>query len=131
MTLFSTPEHGLKMQHEFHPDHELEALISIQVPHFYFATTPQCNEDARAGKHQQRLCGHVMRDFVGMEGVDEDTRHALVELSYQLTVGNVDEAYRAVAHIDSSCVWESMARMCIKTMSTRHSQGSSSTAFSI
>lgn len=115
VTLFSTPEHGLKMQHEFHPDHELEALISIQVPHFYFATTPQCNEDARAGKHQQRLCGHVMRDFVGMEGVDEDTRHALVELSYQLTVGNVDEAYRAVAHIDSSCVWESMARMCIKT----------------
>ena len=37
-----------------------------------------------------------MQDFVGMEAVDEATRTALVDFSYHLTIGNLDEAHKAV-----------------------------------
>ena len=42
-----------------------------------------------------------MRDFVGMEAVDEATRHALVDFSYYLTIGNLDEAHKAVKVVPS------------------------------
>ena len=38
----------------------------------------------------------MMRDFVGMDRVNAETRKALLEFSYQLTRGNMDEAYKAV-----------------------------------
>ena len=56
-----------------------------------------------------------MRDFVGMEAVDEGTRSALVDFAYNLTVGNLDEAHKAVKLVKSAAVWENMAKMCVKT----------------
>jgi hypothetical protein len=35
-----------------------------------------------------------MRDFVGMEHADQLTREAMMNFSYYLTVGNMDEAYK-------------------------------------
>ncbi len=56
-----------------------------------------------------------MRDFVGLEKVDNDTKKDLVVFSFQLAAGNMDEAYKAVKKIQSTSVWENMARMCVKT----------------
>ncbi len=56
-----------------------------------------------------------MRDFVGMERVDEQTKQDLINFSFHLTVGNMDEAYRAVKKISSESIWENMAHMCVKT----------------
>jgi intraflagellar transport protein 140 len=56
-----------------------------------------------------------MRDFVGMDAVNEGTRKALLDFSYNLTLGKLDEAYRAVKTIGSVTIWENMAQMCIKT----------------
>lgn len=35
-----------------------------------------------------------MRDFQGIELNDDDTRDALINFSFYLTVGNMDEAYK-------------------------------------
>ena len=56
-----------------------------------------------------------MRDFVGMEDVDETTRTALLDFSYNLTLGRLDDAYRAVKTIGNPALWENMAHMCVKT----------------
>jgi intraflagellar transport protein 140 len=56
-----------------------------------------------------------MRDFVGMESIDETTKDAVLNFSYYLAIGNMDEAYRSVKTIESKNVWENMATMCIKT----------------
>jgi intraflagellar transport protein 140 len=48
-----------------------------------------------------RIRRQVMRDFQGMEGVDADTKADLLNFSYFLTIGNMDEAYRAVNKIES------------------------------
>merc|ERR1712196_637093 len=56
-----------------------------------------------------------MRDFVGLDQVTEDIRSALLEFSYNLTLGKLDEAYKSVKAIDSPAIWENMAQMCVKT----------------
>ena len=42
-------------------------------------------------------------------------RQALVDFSYFLTVGAMDEAHKAVKLVRSAAVWENMARMCVQT----------------
>ena len=39
---------------------------------------------------------HTMRDFVGLEKSDKVTRDAMLNFSYYLTVGNMDEAFKAI-----------------------------------
>lgn len=50
-----------------------------------------------------------------MEGVDEKVTEAVLNFSYFLSIGNMDEAYKAVKLIKSVNVWENMAQMCVKT----------------
>lgn len=56
-----------------------------------------------------------MKDFVGLENVDENTKAAIMNFSYYLTVGNMDEAYNSVRNIHNNTVWQNMAQMCVKT----------------
>ena len=37
-----------------------------------------------------------MRDFVGLEQADADTIHAMMQFSYYSTIGNMDEAFKAI-----------------------------------
>jgi len=39
----------------------------------------------------------------------------LLDFSFNLTLGRLDEAYRVVKAINSSTIWENMAQMCVKT----------------
>merc|ERR1719162_1325567 len=57
----------------------------------------------------------VLRDFVGLEHVDQATTKALLDFSYHLACGNTDEAYKSVKGVQSTGVWESMSKMCVKT----------------
>ena len=38
----------------------------------------------------------IMRDFVGLENADRGTRDAMMNFSFYLTVGNMDEAFKAI-----------------------------------
>ena len=37
-----------------------------------------------------------MRDFVGLENTEKTTRDAMMNFSYYLTIGNMDEAFKAI-----------------------------------
>jgi intraflagellar transport protein 140 len=50
-----------------------------------------------------------MKDFVGLENVDETIRKAIMNFSHYLTVGNMDEAYNSVRNIKNQTVWQNMA----------------------
>ena len=43
-----------------------------------------------------RVSRRVMRDFVGLEQADKNTRDAMMNFSFYLTVGNMDEAFKAI-----------------------------------
>ena len=38
----------------------------------------------------------IMRDFVGLENADKNARVAMMDFSYHLTIGNMDEAFKAI-----------------------------------
>ena len=44
----------------------------------------------------------TMRDFVGLEKSDKQTREAMLNFSYYLTIGNMDEAFKAIKLIKRS-----------------------------
>jgi intraflagellar transport protein 140 len=131
-TLFCTPEGDLRLKDSFAPPEGLSSLIATQVPHYYFlgasqetpadvsdeCGVPSSSTTASPGRtlagkdsestrrNVRRLRGVVMRDFIGMEVADEATRRALVDFSYYLTVGNLDEAHKAVKLVKSAAVWQ-------------------------
>lgn len=45
---------------------------------------------------------------------DDKTRRALLDFSFNLATGNMDEAFRSVKAIKNPAVWENMAHMCIR-----------------
>jgi intraflagellar transport protein 140 len=49
------------------------------------------------------------------QDADAATRSALVEFSFQLARGRLEEAFRAVAGVSSAAVWRNMAHMAIKS----------------
>jgi len=107
-TLFVTSDHGIQMQDTFPLEAPLEALIGCRVPCLYFSTIPESGG-------QPGLQSSVLHDFVGLEDVDDETKKALLDFSYFLTIKNMDEAHRAVKLIKNPSVWENMAHMCVKT----------------
>lgn len=50
-----------------------------------------------------------MNDFTGLERADEPTKRAVINFSYHLSCGNLDEAYKSVKAIQNPTVWEKMA----------------------
>ena len=38
----------------------------------------------------------ILRDFVGLENADKNAREAMMNFSYYLTIGNMDEAFKAI-----------------------------------
>jgi intraflagellar transport protein 140 len=46
-----------------------------------------------------------MKDFLGLENVDDATKKAIMNFSFYLTVGNMDEAYNSVRNIKNNTVW--------------------------
>ena len=50
-----------------------------------------------------------MKDFNGLENVGEDIKQSIMNFSFYLTVGNMDEAYNSVRNIKNNNVWNNMA----------------------
>eukprot|EP00743_Colponemidia_sp_Colp-15_P005070 GILK01005459.1.p1 GENE.GILK01005459.1~~GILK01005459.1.p1 ORF type:complete len:1424 (+),score=370.05 GILK01005459.1:129-4400(+) len=121
VTLFATAEHGIMIQDRFTLERPLEALLGVRVPYLLCLQTGSLDQDESSqlgfggDSAGSRVYQRVMRDFVGLEDVEDTTRQALLNFSFFLTCGNMDEAYKAVRLIKNPNVWENMARMCVKT----------------
>jgi intraflagellar transport protein 140 len=93
--------------------------VALIVPHLYFAR--QLGDVGGAESVVESdgapavISRSVLRDFAGLENVDADTTAALLDFSFHLACGNTDEAYKSVKGVQSTGVWESMSKMCVKT----------------
>ncbi|XP_063790737.1 intraflagellar transport protein 140 homolog isoform X2 [Pseudophryne corroboree] len=121
MSFFSTPEYGLLLQESYPRPAPFQSLLGIEVPHYYFTKRPGEDEEipATAEADTPRMPSMVakkpLRDFIGLEDCEKATRDALLNFSFYLTVGDMDEAFKSIKLIKSETVWENMARMCVKT----------------
>jgi intraflagellar transport protein 140 len=46
--------------------------------------------------YSEFLAAKIMRDFIGMTKADANTTDALLNFSYYLTIGDMDEAFKAI-----------------------------------
>ncbi len=46
--------------------------------------------------YSEFLAAKVMRDFIGMVDADKNTFDALLNFSYYLTIGDMDEAFKSI-----------------------------------
>jgi intraflagellar transport protein 140 len=89
--------------------------MGIEVPNVIFLKTAPNEQQLGNGFRDISLVTNIMRDFAGMKHIDDEVKSALLDFSFNLTLGKLDEAYRAVKAIDSPAIWENMAHMCVKT----------------
>ncbi|XP_075035600.1 intraflagellar transport protein 140 homolog [Mixophyes fleayi] len=122
MSFFSTQEYGLLLQESYPQPAAFQSLLGIEVPHYYFTKKPGEQEEdkpvaAEVGTPRvpNMVAKKPLRDFIGLEDCEKATRDALLNFSFYLTVGDMDEAFKAIKLIKSETVWENMARMCVKT----------------
>eukprot|EP01105_Mastigella_eilhardi_P002868 TRINITY_DN1371_c0_g2_i2.p1 TRINITY_DN1371_c0_g2~~TRINITY_DN1371_c0_g2_i2.p1 ORF type:complete len:1217 (+),score=421.92 TRINITY_DN1371_c0_g2_i2:1075-4725(+) len=72
-------------------------------------------ESSERSEPPASIVGVILRDFTGMENVESTIRDAILEFSYNLALGNMDAAYKAVKVVKNSNVWANMAQMMVKT----------------
>lgn len=125
--MFASNDHGILMQDTFDLDVKYNSLLGIQAPRVYLIAQVDTNLNSDklssannlAAKSSAEVTSYlrtkVMRDFVGLDKVDDTARQALIDFCFHMTTGNMDEAYRSVKLIDNQSVWENMAHMCVKT----------------
>lgn len=134
---FATSEQGILIQDSFPRKEPYGTMIGVNVPRLFFRNIPPLKkgdgaEDEDAADRDQlssnrstaavvakdkevKIYSKVMRDFIGIDNVDDSIKAALLDFSFNLTLGRLDEAYRVVKAINSSTIWENMAQMCVKT----------------
>ncbi|XP_033963084.1 intraflagellar transport protein 140 homolog [Pseudochaenichthys georgianus] len=127
VTLFCTQEHGILLQDCYPKPSGLQALLALDVPYYYFSCkhgekdpgSAEISATAPAPPQKSQLPTMVsrraLRDFVGLENCEKATRDAMLNFSFFLTIGDMDEAFKSIKLIKSEAVWENMARMCVKT----------------
>lgn len=89
---FATSENNILMQDSFPRKSPYGALIGINVPRLYFRNIivprkAEDNEDEPVNNKNVKIYSKVMRDFVGMDDVTESVKVALLDFSYNLTLG--------------------------------------------
>ncbi|NXK97193.1 IF140 protein, partial [Formicarius rufipectus] len=119
ISFFSTEEHGLLLQDSFPLPSSYEILLGIEVPHYYFAKKVGEVEkeapESGSAVLSQMVARRPLRDFSGLGDCDKSTQDAMLNFSFYLTAGDMDEAFKSIKLIKSEAVWESMARMCVRT----------------
>ncbi|ESO09812.1 hypothetical protein HELRODRAFT_92025 [Helobdella robusta] len=129
ITLFCTSEHGVLVQDHYSRDQHCSKLIAINIPYYYFTINKVgfifffdvisflrvhlilifFNQSLIA------TCRRIHRNFIGLDLNVSEARHAMLNFSFHLTLGDMDEAFKAIKLIKSEVVWENMAKMCVKT----------------
>uniref|UniRef100_A0A7S1IHP5 Guanine nucleotide-binding protein subunit beta-like protein n=1 Tax=Eutreptiella gymnastica TaxID=73025 RepID=A0A7S1IHP5_9EUGL len=110
-TMFVSSDKGAVLQDSFPLDRTLTALVGLAVPSLYFYTR-YANMDAGRETHMEIK---PMPNFEKIDCTDPKVKQAMLNFSFFLTMGNMDEAYKAVKTIKDENVWHSMAQMCVKT----------------
>lgn len=112
-TYFVAGEIGIKKQDVIQFTDGEETLLGIHVPFFFCLGNRKQEDDEEADEEKKKMSYSILRntmkEFYKLENVDEDTKTAIMNFSYFLTTGNLDEAYNSVRNIQNVTVWQAIA----------------------
>ncbi|KAE8751558.1 hypothetical protein FOCC_FOCC001805 [Frankliniella occidentalis] len=109
ITLLSSPDHDVLIQDVLPLADCHSGLLGLHVPFYILLRKSQ---DWKLQSPVERV---LLRDFEGLADCDKGTKEAIINFSYHLSLGNMDEAFKVIKSMQSTVVWESLARMCVKT----------------
>lgn len=127
ISLFCTSDNGILIQDSFSCPICCESLLALEIPCYFFKKkVDYTKNDSHTLESNFQLfqpqispasmvLRRLHRDFVGLENADKAARDAMMNFSFYLTMGDMDEAFKAIKVIKSESVWENMAKMCVKT----------------
>ncbi|XP_076275745.1 intraflagellar transport protein rempA isoform X2 [Rhynchophorus ferrugineus] len=101
VTMFILPENGIKL-HDVKAVENDTRLLGVSIP--YIVTLQKLS-----------IIRDIMADFGGLEDCDKTTKDAVVDFSFNLSLGNMDAAFKSIKLVQSQGVWVSLAKMCVKT----------------
>jgi intraflagellar transport protein 140 len=101
ITMFVSTEHGIKM-HDIKAVDVESRLLAVATPYIILL-------------EKLVIIREVMSDFSGLENCSKATRDAVLNFSYNLSLGNMDEAFKSIKLVQNPGVWASLAKMCVKT----------------
>ncbi|VDM80318.1 unnamed protein product [Strongylus vulgaris] len=117
LTMFVTSDHGMHLQDLSRKSSASDALIGVSVPNLYFTKKMEFDEEEVRGEKSigRFLIARSLREFSGVENCDDATRKGMMDFCYYLSIGQMDDAFKAIRFIKSESVWEHMASMSVKT----------------
>jgi len=86
-------------------------FIGPSVPFIYLLKKNNDNGD-NSGVVMEK---QIMKGYAGVDCNDSTIIKHMMDFSYYITIGNLDEAFKSVHMIKNKEVWENMAKMSIKT----------------
>uniref|UniRef100_A0A914DM98 Uncharacterized protein n=1 Tax=Acrobeloides nanus TaxID=290746 RepID=A0A914DM98_9BILA len=118
LTIFITSDQGVLM-HDLQPKPEkADALTQVSIPYLYFLKNAESEEadDLVVERSISRLVlKRIQKEFVGLGEKDKQAIEAMLNFSFYLSAGQMDNAFKSIRFIKNESVWEHMARMCVKT----------------
>ena len=101
VTLFVNAEYGIIKQDGIKIQGELLSIIGVCTP-FVFFTGKDVGKDNLSGIG--KIIKKTMRDFTGLENSEENVIQAILNFSFFVSCGNMDEAFKAVKTIQNVSV---------------------------
>ncbi|ERE68715.1 putative intraflagellar transport protein [Cricetulus griseus] len=101
LSFFASEEHGFLLHDCFPRPPIYQSLLGMEVPHYYFTKKPgEAEKEDRvdSGHYHipQMVAKRPLRDFVGLEDCDKPTREAMLNFSFFVTIGDMDEAFKSI-----------------------------------
>uniref|UniRef100_A0A7E4V608 TPR_REGION domain-containing protein n=1 Tax=Panagrellus redivivus TaxID=6233 RepID=A0A7E4V608_PANRE len=118
ISMFVTMEHGVQMQDIQPKSERADQLLFVAVPHLYFIKNTDISDTGDSPMETSiglLLLRKTMREFIGLDENDDKAVEAMVNFSYYLCLGQMDNAFKSMKFIKNDSVWDHMARMCVKT----------------
>jgi intraflagellar transport protein 140 len=110
VSMFFHEEYGLIVHDRLRSGSNHSKLVGIDVPFVYIF-----DENEKLDELSDSVRQVLLKDFEGLDASDKVTKDAVVKFCFYLSIGNMDEAFRAIKMIDNKKVWGNLARMCVKS----------------
>ncbi|KAL0273238.1 UNVERIFIED_CONTAM: hypothetical protein PYX00_005959 [Menopon gallinae] len=103
--LWTSDEKGILLHEIISLTNHQTKLLACDAPHILYLSNQKADLIDRI----------VMGDFHGVSDINPSTNKAVLNFSYNLSVGNMDLAFKAINSVSSEAVWTNLARNCVKT----------------
>ena len=104
---FYTTDYGVTHQETHQISNSIQGAFGLCCPNIYFVTSA-------ASQDSYSLVEKRFQFFEGISDLTEELKDSLVEFSFYIATGKLDEAYKIIKNIKNERVWANLAKTCIK-----------------